>query len=373
MNRSQKQLILLLSLFFMQLQLNGQVVENYDSKLSYVKQAGWFQSSEIVQVALDLSTFSSASFMASVPAESTVFLDNVLWFYTAKDTSVIISVEKLKIEFDFKAKAKINFSVLKKGISTSEVSVKKGFFKEDSFVALNTESQISFQLEKREIDRFYDFFFLALICVLFFIAIFKVMYPLVLGYILNPQSIFTAEDFSESNAIQKFFSLDIIFFIIINNLAIALITMVGIKEIGFTGLDWLTKGDVNELFLYWLILTLGLFLITILKFLFIKFMTLIYELGKNEFAHFFYLLRVVSILTVILLIIISFYALNKQDVLIMVLNWSFVILFWTYLAAVALLMFIMMNRVSFNNYHLFAYICIAELVPFLIIVKVIIG
>lgn len=357
----------------MHFQLIGQVVENYNPKLAYIKQSGWFQSSEIVQVPLDLGTFSSASFLASVPEESTVFLNNVLWFYTTKDTTFTISIEKLINDFDFVNKAKVNFTVLKKGINTSEVSIKKGFFTEDSFPTLAMEIQPSIQLEKREIDRFYDFFFLALICVFFFISIYKMIYPLVLGYILNPQSIFTAEDFSETNAIQKFFSLDIIFFIIINNLTVALITMVAVKEVGFEMVAELTKGDVDELFLYWLIITLGLFVITILKFLFIKFMTLIYELGKNEFAHFFYLLRVVSILMIFLVIIISIYALNKQEMIGLVLNWSLIIFFWSYLTAVVLLMFIMMNRVSFNNYHLFAYICSAELVPFLIIAKVIIG
>ncbi|AFL83326.1 hypothetical protein Belba_0671 [Belliella baltica DSM 15883] len=373
MYRSQKQLILLLSLFFIQFQLIGQVVENYDSKLSYDKKAGWFQSSEFVQVSLDLSTFTSASFIANVPAESTVFMDNVLWFYTSNDTTVEISIKDLRSKFGFIEESKINFSVLKKDISTSEVSIKKGFFNKNSFFSKVSENQPLNQFEKRKIDRFYDFFFLALICILFFISIYKVIYPLVLGYILNPKSIFTAEDFSESNAIQKFFSLDIIFFIIINNLTVALIAMVGVKEIGLGGLGDFIKGDVDELFLYWLVITLGLFVLTIVKFLFIKFMTLIYELGKNEFAHFFYLLRVVSILMIFLVIIICVAALNSQEILGVVLNWSLIIFFWSYLLAVVLLMFIMMNRVSFNNYHLFAYICTAELVPFLIIAKVIMG
>lgn len=357
----------------MQFQLMGQVIENYDSKLAYVKQSGWFQSSEIIQVSLDISTFPSASFIATVPSESTVFLGNVLWFYSPKDTTVQISIEELREEFGFKEEVRVNFSVLKNDINTSEVSIKKGFFDNDSFLPLNVENPSSMKMEVRQIDGFYDFFFLALICILFFAAIYKAIYPLVLQYILNPQLIFTAEDFSESNAIQKFFSLDIIFFIIINNLTVALITMVGVKEVGFGRLNELIKGDINELFLYWLIITLGLFVVTILKFLFIKFMTLIYELGKNEFAHFFYLLRVVSVLMIILVIIISIYALNRQDILSLVLNWSLIIFFWSYLVAVVLLMFIMMNRVSFNNYHLFAYICTAELVPFLIISKVIMG
>lgn len=373
MNRSQKQLALLLSLFFMQFQLNGQVVENYDGRLAYAKQPGWFQSSEIIQVSLDLRTFSTASFMASVPAESTVFLENILWFYTANDTSVTISIESLKADFGFEKDNKINFSVLRKGIKSTEVSIKKGFFSKDSFFVPVEEIHSSLQFQAREINRFYSFYFLALIFILFFLAIYKSMYPSVMRYILNPKSIFSTEDFSEINAIQKFFSLDILFFILILNLAIALITMVGIKEIGFLGTERFAGVDVGELFLYWLLLTLGLFVSTIIKFLFIKFMTIIYELRKNDFSHFFYLLRVVSVLIIFLLLIISIYTLNRQEELSIVLNWSFVSFFWLYLVAVLLLLLIMMNRVPFNNYHLFAYICTAELIPFLIIVKIMIG
>lgn len=373
MNSSQKQFILILSLFFMQFQLQGQVIENYDSKLAYVKQTGWFQSSEIVQVSLDINAFPSASFMASVPSSSTVFLGNMLWFYSPNDTTLQISIKELREQFDLKNDTRVDFSVLKKGITTSEVSIRKGFFAPGTYLTLNAENQSSMDMEIRQTDSFYDFFFLALIFILLFVAIYKVIYPLVLQYMLSPQLIFSAEDFSESNAIQKFFSLDVIFFVIINNLTFALITMAGVKEVGLAQLNELIKGDINELFLYWLIITLGLFIMTVLKFLFIKFMTTIYELGKNEFAHFFYLLRVVSVLMIFLVIIISIFALNKQEILSLILNQFLIIFFWLYIIAVVLLMFIMMKRVPFNNYHLFAYICTAELVPFLIISKVIMG
>ncbi|OYX20468.1 MAG: hypothetical protein B7Z16_06635, partial [Algoriphagus sp. 32-45-6] len=43
--------------------------------------------------------------------------------------------------------------------------------------------------------------------------------------------------------------------------------------------------------------------------------------------------------------------------------------FWFYLLGVVGLFFIMMNRLSFKKYHLFTYLCIAELVPFLILAK----
>jgi hypothetical protein len=51
------------------------------------------------------------------------------------------------------------------------------------------------------------------------------------------------------------------------------------------------------------------------------------------------------------------------------LSFSFSTFFWIYILGVAGLFLIMMNRLSFKKYHLFAYLCIAELVPFLILSK----
>ncbi|MFD2034159.1 DUF4271 domain-containing protein [Belliella marina] len=372
MNRIQKLLLVGICFFAFQVQSLGQVIENYDSKLAYVNQPGWFQSSEIVQVALDLEKFPKSGFLLEIPSGATVFLGQVLWFHTPIDTALVISIEELRTGFGLEDAPTLDFSVLKKGINTSEVSIKKGYFDLGRTTEVLEDNSIQ-KIESRETDGFYDFFFLAMILILFLIAIYKVIYPLVLSYIINPQGIFTAEDFSESNSIQKFFSLDIIFYIIIVNLLLALIAMVGVKEVGFESVNKFVEGGVNELFLYWLFATLVLFGLTVAKFLFIKFMSIIYELGKNEFSHFFYLLRVVSVLAVLFVIIISFFALNSPDQLGIIVKNSAIFIFWIYLFGVGLLMFIMMNRVAFNNYHLFAYICTAELVPFLIISKFIMG
>lgn len=372
MNKIKTLVFILICCLMIQAPLTAQVIDNYDRELEYVKQSGWFQTSEIVKVELDLENFAESDFLIEVPAGATTFLGQVLWFYSQSDTVFQISTKELKSKINTNDLSSIDFSVLKKGIMTSEVSVKKGYF--DQGEKLQTvEGNSEQNFEVRKTDNFYDFFFLSLFGIFFLIAIYKVIYPLVLNYIINPQGIFSAEDFSESNSIQKFFSLDIIFYIIIVNLLLALVAMVGVREVGFDNLNRFVQGGVNELFLYWLFATLILFGLTMAKFLFIKFMSIIYELGKNEFSHFFYLLRVVSVLAVLFAIVISYFALNSPEVLGNVVKIASLAVFWIYLLGVGLLMFIMMNRVAFNNYHLFAYICTAELVPFLIISKLIIG
>ncbi|MCH7409558.1 DUF4271 domain-containing protein [Belliella sp. DSM 111904] len=350
--------------------VEGQVLENYNNKLNFDRQSGWFSSSEVIRVNLDTDQFPASSFQFCLPKGATLFVGEVLWFHAEEDTSFIIPLATMKEKFHLESNA--NFSILKKGIKIEDVVIKKGFF--NSSTPQNTLVNIDYAPEEREVNSFYDFFFSALVIILLLVAMYKFIYPLVLSYIVDPQSLFTAEDFSESNALQKFFTLDIIFFILIINLLMALIAMVGIKETGWgSQLSTVVQGSLNELFFYWLVITLALFIGTIFKFLFIKFITFIYDLGKKEFSHFFYLLRIVSILLMVLTLIITIVALNSPESLTSVLQYSFYLVFWAYIIGVFFLMLIMMNKVSFNNYHLFAYICTAELVPFLIISKFIIG
>ncbi|SNS08887.1 protein of unknown function [Belliella buryatensis] len=349
----------------------AQVLENYQNDLAFAKQEGWFKSSEMIQATLDVSLFPTSSFQFEFPEGATVFIDDILWFFASQDTLTTIELSDLKSKFGLEGKSSVLISVLNKGIQTSDVSIRKGYFGENTNYSIVVKTETG--IEEREISRFYDFFFISLVLILLLVGLYKLIYPLVLYYIIDPQSLLTAEDFSETNALQKFFSLDVIFYVIIINLLSSLIVMVGIKVFDFALLKPMVSSGLNGLFFYWLVLTLILFGVTILKFLFIKFMTFVYDLGKNEFSHFFYLLRIVSILLVVITLLIAVFALNRPENLNTIMTYAFTVFFWAYIAGVFFLMLIMMKRMSFNNYHLFAYICTAELVPFLIISKFIMG
>ena len=99
----------------------------------------------------------------------------------------------------------------------------------------------------------------------------------------------------------------------------------------------------------------------------------VFDLKKIVIPHFFYMLRIISITIFVMAFIVSIIVLNdffELDITIKYLLYAF---FWIYMVGVFMLFLIMSNRVSFKNYHLFVYICSAEIVPFLILSKVIIG
>jgi hypothetical protein len=43
--------------------------------------------------------------------------------------------------------------------------------------------------------------------------------------------------------------------------------------------------------------------------------------------------------------------------------------FWLYAFGILGLFLLMMNRLDFKKYHLFTYLCLAEIVPFLVLCK----
>lgn len=362
---------LFMLIFCNQVGAQGQVIENYEGKYKAVRQVDRFQFSEMIQVNLDIKNFPKSVFKISVPASSTVFLNQKLWFYADRDTAFRVPSFFLRDNFNTKNAGVLELTVLKKGILKEDVSVYKGYFGRET---LKIEEKEEVNLTpKRAKTEFYDFYFLALIIVLFFLAVYKMIYPLLFASIITPISVYSAEDFSESNSNQKFFSTDVIFYVLIVNMLLSMLGMVVIQGAGISRWMEFVNGNLNQLFLNWLLVTVILFGLTILKFIILRFLSFIFDLGKFEFPHFFYLLRIVSILVFLMVTTIGLFALNDPEKIISVIKYGITSFFWLYVLGIFMLFLIMMKRVSFKKYHLFAYICTAELVPFLIITKLILG
>lgn len=365
-------LFFFISLLGISLDSNSQVLENYNNRIQELYPKRKSKKNSAIQFDIDIKSFPQSAYRLSIPKESTLFLDEKLWFYTQKDTTLIISLSDLKASVGEAGKGEVLLGIFKNGISASDISVEKGFFAVQ-INSIKQESKEEFIPEKREVSNFNDFFFFAIVTVLFLLAVYKLIYPLVLKLILTPSAVFSAEDFSESNSLQKFFSIDILFYLLIVNMLVFLLSMIFIKNLGKGNWVEIVNGDLNQLFLNWLFGSGILVLISILKFVFLRIIAFVFELGKIVTAHFFYLLRIISILIFGMAFTVSFLVLNDYlefETSIKYLLYGF---FWIYLFGVGMLFIIMSNRLSFKNYHLFVYICSAEIVPFLILTKVIIG
>jgi hypothetical protein len=355
---------------FLSLDLNAQVLEDYQTDWKEGNETSWFSANDRIEVQLDLESFPMSFFHFEIPKSSVVFFDKKLWFFSEKDTVFHHKVEDLQIQFKSKT---VNLTVYNEGIEIGDAQIKKLLTPLEKKVERVEESFSNEGLLIIERDfgqqEIKGFFILVVLLLLTGVALYKFVNPFLFGFMIRPVSLVKAEDFSESGSLQKFFSFDVLSYLILVNLGISLFGVFGLV---FLRQDWLdTRVIIGFESLFWLWLALGSFLLifSIFKFIGIRLIAYLFALERLEFSHYFYLLRITAIVLTFFLVISVYLIINNYSFLGSFLSFSFSVFFWIYLAGIAALFLIMMNRLSFKKYHLFAYLCIAELVPFLVLSK----
>lgn len=350
--------------------LQGQILVNYDPELSLEAGKNWYSSSEVAKVVVDVGEFPLANLLVRVPAKTSVFVGLKLWLFSDIDTTFIIPLREIKEKFPAEGNLR-EIAVYQQGIKLEEVSFQKGLFRKvPERPSVQEPSSLASSRTKSPVE---DFFFMAVIIVLFLIALFKLIYPAVLSFIVHPVLVFSTEDFSDTGSVTKFFTEEVLFFLVIFNMLGMLIVIISVHFLKVPIFDQLFGGDLNHLFLIWLFGTGLLLIASLLKFIWLKLCAVIFGISKIEFIHFFYMLRIAAVLFfgIYVSLIVGF----TNDVLPMPLLMNFLLFgfFVGYILGALMFFSILAKKVSFKNYHLFSYLCTAELVPFLVLSKLIIG
>jgi len=348
----------------------GQVFVNYDSAIVLEAGQHWYDSPDLAKVVVDLEEFPLTELSINLPGNSALFVDEVMWLQTTADSSFTIPLQSLKEQFPSEENARA-LAVYKKGIRLDEISVKKGRFDKGDIASTVEAHDATFSV--RLVSPMEQFFFLAILTVFVLISFFKLMFPEVLSLIITPGLVFSSEDFSESNSGTKFFTEEVLFFLVIFNMLLMLVIMLGGYYLKMPIIEKLIRGDLNYLFFIWLCGTGILSAISILKYFWLKVCSFVFGLGKIEFVHFFYVMRVVSVILIAIYFALIICFTNDVLPIAVLMNYLLVGFFTIYIFGLLLLFFIMSKNVSLKNYHLFSYLCTAELVPFLVISKLIIG
>jgi hypothetical protein len=349
----------------------AQILENYVPKIERKTSFKKLNSSEKINLKLDLSLFPESEFLIKIPQGSTLFVDDTLWFQSDVDTVFQIPLEVLKDNVKSFQKSNVWLTVINKKFNDGDVKVIKGFGELVSYIEQTPPPPTIY--ERRKIDRFDDFFYLSLFIPLFLLSLFKIIYPQFLHTIISPFDVFNGDDFSESSSLVKFFSIHIVFYLLILNMFLMALVMLIFKEL-FAEVFLNTIGNqLNQYFFYWLLGTIGLTLISILKFIYLRVISFIFKIQKFSFSHYFYVLRVLSIFILLSLSVIYILKLNDIGEISVLLEIIVSLIFWVYVFIILMLFLMIMNKVTYKNYHLFAYICMSELVPFLFISKIMIG
>ncbi len=345
----------------------SQVLEDYEENWKEGERETWFSSNDRLVVDLDTDLFPLAYFTFEFPAKSVVLVGGKPWFLTKQDTIFTVKVDAFQEMF---GSGDSHLIVFRQGIMLGDAKVKKVVKPEHHLHGNVGMDEISVQDQKKtDKQEIRDFFITALIVTLFLLALYKLAYPYLFTVMVQPLALFSADDFSESGNLQKFFSLDILFYVLLVNLFVSLSGVLGLV---FFRREWMEERiglDYESLLFVWLLAAVVLMILTVFKFIAVKVIAYLFELGKLEFPHFFYLLRLIAFTTCTLLLVTAIYLMNDFSKVVKVLSYSYSAFFWLYIAGIASLFLIMMNRLSFKKYHLFTYLCIAELVPFLILAK----
>jgi len=344
--------------------VHSQVLEDYSEQWEVGTRETWISSNDRLILNVDLETFPLSYLSFDFPAQSVIFMGDKLWFSTQEDSAFSMKTEELRRELNVD---KVELTVIRQGLEIGDATVQKTLGPVVATIATDAAGKSTLLKYNRQVIR--DFFIVGLILSMLMLAIYKLAYPFIFEMMVKPISLLNAEDFSESGSLQKFFSIDILWYVFLVNMLLSLAGMIGLI---FFRYEWLSSRislDFWTLTGIWLLGALALLIITILKFTAIKVLAYLFDLGRMEFSHFFYLLRLILITTIGLLLFSAFFLFNKFYLVNQVLHLSFAGFFWMYLAGIFALFLIMVNRLGFKKYHLFTYLCIAELVPFLILAK----
>lgn len=345
----------------------AQVLLNYDPDIQLQKQGFTLAPNEAAFVWVETSAFREASWRIGIPKDAGLFIGEELWMIANEDTLVFFDSKVM--ESSAEANGKVKITARKKGIDLGEFSVKKGFFASPKEIPRILEGQLS----KRKKDEVKEFFFIAIVVLLFFIALFRLLFPSIFGIFWNPAGIFAFDDLWESVSFSKIYSAELIFYLIIINLGVGLMALLGIHlfEIELFGL--ILEKDIETMVYLWLVISLVLSLLTFFKFLWLGIHTFIFDLQKVALPHFFYLLKVSGFgLLMVLGLTVVFYSnrLIPGTINLEILYYSFLGVYTLGIIGLSIWMF---RKNGFNNYHLFSYLCTSELIPFLVICKLLLG
>jgi len=352
-------------------ELPAQVLENYNAQLEITHRFEPFYSPEKATVQVNVRDFPMAEFRFGIPEGATVFIDQVLWMHAERDTTAIVDSEWLRTQFAGNDATR-RVDILKRDLHPRSISIHKGYFAhgERVQVAAVEEAEV---LVKRERNNMRDFFYVALISILLLTALYKWVFPVVFASLLKPKSVFYAEDFADGSARNRALSSDIVFYLVIFNLLLMLFIVTAVYYLDISFLRDILRQELNFMFLVWLSGSLVLLVLSILKLFWLKISTVIYGIGRIEFIHFFYMLRVFSYVLLLLVAVLLLGMSNEFMDVGQLMRFLLGMFFILYIGGISMLYFFMTKKVGFKNYHLFSYLCTAELIPFLVVAKLIVG
>ncbi|WP_158856149.1 DUF4271 domain-containing protein [Lunatibacter salilacus] len=349
----------------------AQVLENFNPELKVTTRGTILKTTEKLTVSIPLNSFPLSHLQVKVPEGAAVFLAGVLWDLSVSDT--IYQLPMTEIQRLAPAKEEqVELVIFKPEIELGQVSVQKINFQNGEVLGAPA-FEMKEEFLKRTKDDFREFFFLSVLIILLLVAIFRIVHPTVFSIFLNPRFLVTAEELTDTTITSRFFSSALLFYLLVVNLVLILIAISGLYFLDVDLGAYTLARDLNGLFFFWLLGTvIGTFVLFV-KYVWLKVLSIIFSILKFEIPHFLYMLRAISLGLLVVLVVLVFSIANASADLVELTSLLIKGYFIYYLVATGMLWILMTNKLTLKNYHLFSYICTAELIPFLVITKLLMG
>lgn len=209
----------------------------------------------------------------------------------------------------------------------------------------------------------------SVVLLIFFTALLNANPKLTLDY-LNINKFLLLQEREENLVTQRTgSSINFIFYAFCSPLW-SLLFMILVSQSGEFMFQWSFETSSFGGFLYqWLKISFLFFVLLMFKYFVISALSLLFNCKEVAGFQFFLSVRLLMILgAVVIIFLLTFFILGVRSNLYyyyLIINSMVVIA-----AGYALAFFKLLNRVSFRFFHLFSYLCVSEIIPFLIFVKV---
>ncbi len=347
--------------------LFGQLLERYE--VSQVSREGRLnQQLSKAETYININTFPKSAIKVELSKGTSFFAGGKALYYAEKDTSIFIPLIHLSDDTSEVVGDSIQLTFLGER-KAPNIKVSKGYFdKEADMVEANKEES---EMDFRQKSLVTDFYVIAALLTLALLAVFRTVNPSVLSSMLIPNKLFEAEEEVETGFVAKVFSASTVFYNLVLSMALALIGLIVMLWAHPFGME--INLDFNTLFFFWLCGILVFMGLGFLKFLWIKFSAFIFGCEVVEVSQFMFMLRVISLIAISLFLVLLVATVNYPLSIQEHIGTLVKIVFFIYLLGVGMFLVMVHSRGSFKFYHLFSYICTAELIPFLVITKLLMG
>ncbi|WP_209332300.1 DUF4271 domain-containing protein [Lunatimonas salinarum] len=367
----------LLGLFFLMNLLAGapafsQVLENYDERFSLLPSGQFYDRPAGIQVSVDRASFPLSTFHIQMPEGSTLFIEHILWLQADADTLLKLPLKDINAVLPLDDST-AEFTLYKKGIRAEEASIRKMGPNPPGLYDQGSSQGFLGDYAQRERDVFPEFFFTSLFLLMLLGALFRMIHPVVFPLFLNPRYLISSEEFTEGSSFTKFFTNALLYYLLLLNMLLMLVIITISKVLSVAPIGLVLINDMNHYFFIWIAGTLLLMAASTLKVIWLRISTYVFDIAKFEIPHFLYILRVLSLSTLVITCVMLIGLANEYHAIEDFVIFFLKAFFSCYILALLVLGVLMRKRLSFKNYHLFSYICTSELIPFLVISRLLIG